>query len=115
MCADTRSWDVDNPEKEIREANRNLQTRLMQIVTRRNLNVHLARDTPSVSELVDVLATKGVIPTTERTKSRQYADTITRVADRVDRGERITQEEFVGGEYTTAILWFDTILPDIER
>jgi hypothetical protein len=115
MCADTRSWDVDNPEKEIREANRNLQTRLMQIVTRRNLNVQLARDTPSVSELVDVLATKGVIPTTEGTKSRQYADTITRVADRVDRGERITQEEFVGGEYTTAILWFDTILPDIER
>ena len=115
MCADTRSWDVDNPEKEIREANRNLQTRLMQIVTRRNLNVQLARDTSSVSELVDILATKGVIPTTERTTSKQYADTITRVEDRVDRGERITQEEFVGGEYTTAILWFDTILPDIER
>ena len=112
MCADTRSWDVDNPEKEIREANRNLQTRLMQIVTRRNLNVQLARDTPSVSELIDTLATKGVIPTTEGTKSRQYADTITRVADRV---EQITQEEFVGGEYITAILWFDTILPDIER
>lgn len=88
----------------------------MQIVTRRNLNVHLARDTPSVSEVVDVLATKGVIPTTtEGTKSRQYADTITRVLNRVDRGERITQEEFVGGEYITAILWFDTILPDMER
>jgi hypothetical protein len=115
MCADTRSWDVDNSEKEIREANRNLQTRLMQIVTRRNLNVQIARDTASVSELIDTLATKGVIPTTEGTKSRQYADTITRVTDRVDRGERITQEEFVGGEYITAILWFDTILPDIER
>jgi hypothetical protein len=115
MCADTRSGDVDNPEKEIREANRNLQTRLMQIVTRRNLNVQLARDTPSVSELVDISDTKGVIPTTEGIKSRQYADPITRVVDRVDRGERITQEEFVGGEYTTAILRFDTILPDIER
>lgn len=77
--------------------------------------MQLARNTPSVSELVDILATKGVISTTEGTKSRQYADTITRVADRVDRGERITQEEFVGGEYITAILWFDTILPDIER
>jgi hypothetical protein len=76
----------------------------MQTVTRRNLNVQLARDAPSVSELVDILATKGVISTTEGTKSRQYADTITRVADRVDRGERITQEEFVGGEDITAIL-----------
>ncbi len=113
--ADDRSWDVDNPEKEIREANRNLQIRLMQIITRRDLSVQLARDIPSVSELVDVLATNGVIPTTEGTKSRQYADTITRMGHRVYRGERITQEEFSVGDYTTAILWFDTILPDIER
>lgn len=114
-AAGDRSWDVKNPEKEIREANRNLQNRLMNIIKGRNLDVQLARDTPSVSELVDVLATGGVIPETEGTKSRQYADTITRIADRVDRGEQITQEEFIGGDYTTAILWFDTILPDIER
>jgi hypothetical protein len=58
----TRRWHVVNANEQIRAANKVLSTRLMQIVTQRNLNVHLATDTPSISELVDVLATNKVIP-----------------------------------------------------
>lgn len=111
----TRKWSADNPEDQIREANSNLQNRLLQIVTRRNLNVHLATDTPSISELVDVLATNKVIPREQEGKSREYADAITRMGDKVDRGEGITPDEFQQGDYTLAIAWFDSILPDIER
>jgi hypothetical protein len=37
------------------------------------------------------------------------------MGDRVDKGEIITPVEFSNGNYTNAIGWFDTLLPDIER
>jgi hypothetical protein len=74
-----------------------------------------ARDTPSISELVNVLETNGVIPAGGERRSRESADIITRIGDRVDRGERITSDEFQHGDYTLAIAWFDSILPDMEE
>jgi hypothetical protein len=86
----------------------------MGIVTRRNLNAELPNgDRSSITELVDMLITNGVIPTEGR--SREFADVITPMGDRVDRGEIITPLEFGNGTYTNAIGWFDTLLPDIER
>jgi hypothetical protein len=53
--AKTKLWSVDNRENQIREANRKLETKLMQIVRQRNLNAQLPRDRrPSISELVDI-------------------------------------------------------------
>jgi hypothetical protein len=110
----TRRWDVDNPNDQIRDANKDLHIRLMGIVTRRNLNAELPNgDRSSITELVDMLITNGVIPTEGR--SREFADVITPIGDRVDRGEIITPLEFGNGTYTNAIGWFDTLLPDIER
>ena len=111
----TRKWDIDNPNDQIRGANKDLHTRLMRIVTRRNLNPQLPKgDSSSISEIVEMLITNGVI-TTEEGKSRESAQVITAMADRVDRGEIITPVEFGNGTYTNAIAWFDTLLPDIER
>ena len=39
-----RRWNVEDREPQVLEANRDLETRLMQVVTKRNLNVQLARD-----------------------------------------------------------------------
>jgi hypothetical protein len=112
--SNTRRWDVDNPNDQIRDANKDLHIRLMGIVTRRNLNAELPNgDRSSITELVDMLITNGVIPTEGR--SREFADVITPMGDRVDRGEIITPLEFGNGTYTNAIGWFDTLLPDIER
>jgi hypothetical protein len=82
----TRRWDVDNPNEQIRAANKELRTRLMAIVTRRNLSPRLPRGetSSSISEIVDVLIHNGVIPNEGR--SRQSAQIITAVDDRVDRG-----------------------------
>ncbi len=112
----TRKWDIDNPNDQIRGANKDLHTRLMGIVTRRNLNPQLPKgDSSSISEIVEMLITNGVI-TTEEGKSRESAEVITTMGDRVDRGELITPVEFGNGTYTNAIGWFDNnILPDIER
>lgn len=111
----TRKWDIDNPNDQIRGANKDLHTRLMGIVTRRNLNPQLPKgDSSSISEIVEMLITNGVI-TTEEGKSRESAQVITAMADRVDRGEIITPVEFGNGTYTDSIAWFDTTLPDIER
>ncbi|MDQ3852521.1 MAG: hypothetical protein M3251_00770 [Thermoproteota archaeon] len=105
----------EHPNDEIRGANKDLRTRLMGIVTRRNLNPQLTKgDSTSISEIVEMLITNGVI-TTEEGKSRESADVITAIGDRVDRGEIITPVEFGNGIYTNAIEWFDTLLPDIER
>jgi hypothetical protein len=110
----TRKWDTDNPNDQIRGANKDL-TRLMGIVTRRNLNPQLPKgDSSTISEIVEMLITNGVI-TTEEGKSRESAEVITTMGDRVDRGELITPVEFGNGTYTTGIGWFDNILPDIER
>ena len=111
----TRKWDTDNPNDQIRGANKDLHTRLMGIVTRRNLNPQLPKgDSSTISEIVETLITNGVI-TTEEGKSRESAEVITTMGDRVDRGELITPVEFGNRTYTTAIGWFDNILPDIER
>ncbi len=111
----TRKWDIDNPNDQIRGANKDLHTRLMGIVTRRNLNPQLPKgDSSSISEIVEMLITNGVI-TTEEGKSRESAEVITTMGDRVDRGELITPVEFGNGTYTAAIGWFDNILPAMER
>jgi cysteinyl-tRNA synthetase len=110
----TRRWSVDNREDQVLEANRNLETELMQIVRHRNLNAQLPRDRrPSISELVDILITHGVIPIAGR--SREFADTITRLGDKAARGEQITKEEFVDGDYTLAIAWFEMELDDMKE
>jgi hypothetical protein len=111
----TRKWNMDNPNDQIRGANKDLRTRLMGIVTRRNLNARLPKgDSSSISEIVEMLITNGVI-TTEEGKSRESAEVITAMGDRVGRGELITPVEFSNGNYINAIGWFDTLLPDIER
>jgi hypothetical protein len=85
---------MDNPNDQIRGANKDLRTRLMGIVTRKNLNAQLPKeDASSISEIVEMLITNGVIPTTEGGKS---------------------PVEFSNGTYTNAIGRFDTLLPDIE-
>ncbi len=114
MSSHTRRWDVDNPNDQIRDANKALHTRLMGIVTRRNLNSQLPKgDSSSIPEIVDILIRNGVIPNEGR--SRESAEVITAMGDRVDRGELITPVEFGNGTYSNAIAWFDTLLPDIER
>lgn len=111
----TRKWNMDNPNDQIRGANKDLRSRLMGIVTQRDLNAQLPKgDSSSISEIVEMLITNGVI-TTEGRKSRESSDIITAMGDRVDRGEIITPVEFSNGNYTNAIGWFDTLLPDIER
>jgi hypothetical protein len=111
----TRKWNMDNPNDQIRGANKDLRTRLMGIVTRRDLNARLPKgDSSSISEIVEMLITNGVITTTEE-KSRESAGVITAMGDRVDRGEIITPVEFSNESYINAIGWFDTLLPDIER
>jgi hypothetical protein len=72
---------------EVLEENTNLESRLMQIVTQKNLNVQLAKDTASVSELV----VTEYFPKEER-RSREFADGITRIVDKAARGEHITQK-----------------------
>ncbi|MFL6497185.1 MAG: cysteine--tRNA ligase [Nitrososphaera sp.] len=110
----TRMWNVINPEDQVHEANRKLETRLMQIVSQRNLNVHLHKDrSSSIKELVDILINEGVIPPEGR--SREFADTITKLGDKAARGEQITIEEFEEGDYTLAIAWFEMILDDIKE
>ncbi|MDQ4101887.1 MAG: hypothetical protein M3115_06855, partial [Thermoproteota archaeon] len=60
----TRRWDVDNPNEQIRAANKELRTRLMAIVTARNLTQRLPKGetSSSISEVLDVLIHNGVIP-----------------------------------------------------
>jgi hypothetical protein len=101
-----RRGSGEDRKAQVLEENTNLESRLMQIVNQRNLNVQLARDRPSVSELVDVLVTNRVIPEEER-GSREFADRITRIADKAAKGEHITQEEF--NDYTITMSWFDDV------
>ncbi|MFL6371570.1 MAG: hypothetical protein ACJ70P_00380, partial [Nitrososphaera sp.] len=67
----------------------------------------------SIKELVDILINEGVIPPEGR--SREFADTITKLGDKAARGEQITIEEFEDGDYTLAIAWFEMILDDIKE
>ena len=112
----TRKWDFDNPNDQIRGANKDLRTRLIGIITRRNLNAQLPNvDTSSIAEIVEMFTSNGVIPTAEEGKSREFAEVITKMNDRVNKGELITPVEFINRNYTNAIEGFDSILPDIER
>lgn len=109
-----RRWDIDNPNEQIRDANKELRNRLLGIVTQRNLNSQLPNaDTSSISEIVDVLIHNGVISNEGR--SRESAEVITAMGVRVNKGEIITPVEFGNGTYTNAIAWFDTLLPDLDR
>lgn len=111
----TRRWRVENVEDQICDANRDLHSRLMGIVSRRkNLNSQLPNggDGSSILEIVDMLINNRII--SREGRSREFADLITRMGDRVDWGERIGPEEFRNGDYTIAIAWFDGILPEIE-
>ena len=110
-----RRWTVDNPEDQIRTTNRQLHSRLMRIVSRRNLNSQLPRgDGSSILEIVDVLINNAII--SRAGQSRDFAEVITRIGDRVDRGgERIAEEEFQKGDYTIAIEEFDNTLQNIEN
>jgi hypothetical protein len=111
----TKRWSFKNLEGQVREANRNLETRLMQIVGDRNLTAQLPRDRrPSISELVHILETNGLIPRGGERRSRESADTITRIVNRIDRGEGISKEEIAEGDYTLSIAWFELILDDMQ-
>ena len=99
---------MDNPNEQIRGANKELRTRLMGIVTQINLNAQLPKgDSSSISEIVDTLITNGAIPAEGR--SKEFAEVITTMGVRVDRGEIITPVEFGNGTYTAAIAWFDDL------
>jgi hypothetical protein len=110
-----RKWTVDNLEDQIRATNRQLHSRLMRIISQRNLNSQLPRgDGSSILEIVDVLINNAVI--SREGQSRDYAEVITRIGDRVDReGERIAAEEFQKGDYAIAIAEFDNTLQNIEN
>jgi hypothetical protein len=85
----TRKWDVDNPNDQIRDANKDLHARLLGIVIRGNLNAQLPKeDASSISEIVEMLITNGVIPTEQEGggRSKESADIVTAMSDRVDRG-----------------------------
>ena len=110
-----RKWTVDNPEDQIHTTNRQLHSRLMRIISQRNLNSQLPRgDGSSILEIVGVLINNAVI--SREGQSRDYAEVITSIGDRVDRGgERIAAEEFQKGDYTIAIAEFDNTLQNIEN
>ena len=110
-----RKWTVDNPEDQIRTTNRQLHSRLMQIVSQKNLNSQLpSGDGSSILEIVDVLINNAII--SREGQSRDYAEVITSIGDRVDKGgERIAAEEFQKGDYTIAIAEFDNTLQNIEN
>ena len=104
---------MDNPNEQIRGANKELRTRLMRIVTKRNLTSQLPRgDSSSILEIVDVLINNAII--SREGRSRESAEIITNMGVRVDRGEIITPVEFSNGNYTDAIAWFDNTLQNVE-
>ena len=110
-----RRWANNNPEDQIRTTNRQLHSRLMRIISQRNLSSQLPRgDGSSILEIVDILINNAVI--SRQGQSRDFAEVITKIGDRVDReGERIAAEEFQKGDYTIAIEEFDNTLQNIEN
>ncbi|HET6641257.1 MAG TPA: hypothetical protein VFY68_00560 [Nitrososphaeraceae archaeon] len=91
----TRRWDVDNPNEQIRAANKELRTRLMAIVTRKNLTPLLPKGetSSSISETVDVLIHNGVIPSKGR--SRESAEAIQRWVIELIEGSSLHQWNLV--------------------
>jgi hypothetical protein len=63
---------------------------------------------------VAMLINNDLIPRGGEERSRKYADTITSIGDRVDKGEQISQEEFTDGDYSLVIAWFELTLDDIK-
>jgi hypothetical protein len=115
MSHDNRRWTVDNPEDQIRTANRELHSKLMRIVSQRNLNSQLpSGDSSSILEIVDVLINNAII--SRQGQSRDFAEVITTIGNRVDSGgERIAAEEIQKGDYTMAVTEFDNTLQNIEN
>jgi hypothetical protein len=115
MSHNNRRWTVDNPEDQIRTANRELHSKLMRIVSQRNLNSQLpSEDSSSILEIVDVLINNAII--SRQGQSRDFAEVITTIGNRVDSGgERIAAEEIQKGDYTMAIAEFDNTLQNIEN
>jgi hypothetical protein len=115
MSHDNRRWTVDNPEDQIRTANRELHSKLMRIVSQTNLNSQLpSGDSSSILEIVDVLINNAII--SRQGQSRDFAEVITTIGNRVDSGgERIAAEEIQKGDYTMAVAEFDNTLQNIEN
>jgi hypothetical protein len=115
MSHNNRRWTVDNPENQIRIANRELHSKLMRIVSQRSLNSQLpSGDSSSILEIVDVLINNAII--SRQGQSRDFAEVITTIGNRVDSlGERIAAEEIQKGDYTLAIAEFDKTLQNIEN
>ncbi len=112
-------WTADNPEDQIRTTNRQIHSRLMRIVSQRNLNSQLpSGDGSSILEIADMLINNAII--SREGQSRDYAEVITKIGDRVDSGggggrERIAVEEFQKGDYTIAVEEFDNTLQNLEN
>ena len=115
MSHNNRRSTVDNPEDQIRTANRELHSKLMRIVSQRSLNSQLpSGDSSSILEIVDVLINNAII--SRQGQSRDFAEVITTIGNRVDSlGERIAAEEIQKGDYTLAIAEFDKTLQNIEN
>lgn len=112
--AKTKQWLFENLQGQVLEASSHLETRLLQIISNRNLGAQLPRDRrPSISELVHILEINRLIPRGGERKTREYAEKITRIMDRIDTGVEISKEEITEGDYTLAIAWFELILDDI--
>jgi hypothetical protein len=97
----TKLWSVEDRKSTVLKENRNLETRLKEVITQK-LKLQLPNDIPpSISELVSILVSNGIISE----KSKEYSDTIMRIGNKVAKGERITDEEY--GDYALAIAWFE--------
>jgi hypothetical protein len=113
--SDSRRWTADNPEDKIRTTNRQIHSRLMQIVSQRKLNSQLPRgEDSSILEIVDVLINNAII--SREGQSRDFAEVITQIGDRIDKGgEQTAEEEIQKGDYTIAVEEFDNTLQNIEN
>ncbi len=113
--SNNRRGTADNPEDKIRNTNRQLHSRLMRIVSQRNLNSQLpSGEGSSILEIVDVLINNAII--SREGQSRDFAEVITQIGDRVDKGgEHTAAEAIQKGDYTIAVEEFDNTLQNIEN
>jgi hypothetical protein len=87
----------------------------MQIVSQRKLNSQLPRgEGSSILEIVDVLINNAII--SREGQSRDFAEVITQIGDRIDKGgEQTAAEEIQKGDYTIAVEEFVNTLQNIEN
>jgi polyhydroxyalkanoate synthesis regulator phasin len=115
----------ENLEDQIRNETASLHARLMQIITRRNLNSQLSSgvgasgdssriDGSSISEMVDLLIRNGVLTHVDE-RARGFMEELKRVCDRVANEERISLEELDKSDYGLAVPWLEMRLDDIEE